>query len=208
CGACAGHAPRHLRRARARRPPRAAAGADGALARRPRDPVRLPRRIDAGAGRLRTPHVGQRHAGLGEGGVGVATTTGASTTASVLDGWKAQGIRFVRFELPDMHGTSRTKMVPIERAHAYAESGLNMYGGVAVLDSRSDVVGGTLYNEEIAYGDQLLRPDPETAAAVALCGGGERSMCDSSWADGTPLEALPRRVFRRQLERARAMGYE
>ena len=96
----------------------------------------------------------------------MATTTGASTATSVLDGWKAQGIRFVRFELPDMHGTSRTKMVPIERAYGYAESGLNMYGGVAVLDSRSDVVGGTLYNEEIAYGDQLLIPDPSTAAVV------------------------------------------
>ena len=60
----------------------------------------------------------------------MATTTGASTATSVLDGWKAQGIRFVRFELPDMHGTSRTKMVPIERAYGYAESGLNMYGGL------------------------------------------------------------------------------
>ena len=91
------------------------------------------------------------------------TTIGA---AQVLDGWRAQGIRFVRFELPDMHGTSRAKMVPIERAYGYAESGLNMYGGVAVLDSRSDVVGGTLYHEEVAYGDQLLLPDLETAAVV------------------------------------------
>ena len=45
------------------------------------------------------------------------TTTGA---AQVLDGWRAQGIRFVRFELPDMHGTSRSKMVPIERAYSLA----------------------------------------------------------------------------------------
>jgi glutamine synthetase len=35
-----------------------------------------------------------------------------------------------------------------------------------------------------------------------------RWICDSTWADGTPLEALPRRVWRRQLERARALGYE
>src|SRR4029453_4180154 len=100
-----------------------------------------------------------------EKGVEVATDT-ATGAAQVLDGWRAQGIRFVRFELPDMHGTSRAKMVPIERAYGYAESGLNMYGGVAVLDTRSDVVGGTLYNEEIAYGDQLLLPDPSTAALV------------------------------------------
>ena len=137
----------------------------------------------------------------------MATDT-AIGAAQVLDGWRAQGIRFVRFELPDMHGTSRAKLVPIERAHGYAENGLNMYGGVAVLDSRSDVVGGTLYNEEVAYGDQLLRPDAETAGLVPWCDGVARWICDSTWADGTPLEALPRRVFRRQLERARAMGYE
>ena len=133
------------------------------------------------------------------------TTTGA---AQVLDGWRAAGIRFVRFELPDMHGTSRSKMVPIERAYGYAESGLNMYGGVAVLDSRSDVVGGTLYHEEVAYGDQLLLPDLETAAVVPWAEATARWICDSTWADGTPLEALPRRVWRKQLERARALGYE
>ena len=133
------------------------------------------------------------------------TTIGA---AQVLDGWRAQGIRFVRFELPDMHGTSRSKMVPIERAYGYAESGLNMYGGVAVLDSRSDVVGGTLYHEEVAYGDQLLLPDLDTAAVVPWREATARWICDSTWADGTPLEALPRRVWRKQLERARALGYE
>ena len=133
------------------------------------------------------------------------TATGA---VQVLDGWRTQGIRFVRFELPDMHGTSRSKLVPIERAYGYAETGLNMYGGVAVLDSRSDVVGGTLYNEEVAYGDQLLRPDPGTAAIVPWEEATARWICDSTWADGTPLDALPRLVYRRQLERARALGYE
>ena len=98
----------------------------------------------------------------------MATTTGASTATSVLDGWKAQGIRFVRFELPDMHGTSRSKMVPIERAYSYAESGLNMYGGVAVLDSRSDVVGGTLYNEEIALWRPAADPRPVDRRRRAL----------------------------------------
>jgi glutamine synthetase len=70
----------------------------------------------------------------------------------VVAGWREQAIRYVRFELPDMHGTSRSKLVPIDHAEDYAEEGLNMYGGAVVLDSRSDVVPGTLYNEEVAYG--------------------------------------------------------
>ena len=88
----------------------------------------------------------------------------STSVDKVLAGWKERGIRNVRFELPDMHGTSRSKIVPIAHAASYSKNGLNMYGGAAVLDSRSDVVPGTLYNEEVAYADQLLRPDPSTAA--------------------------------------------
>jgi glutamine synthetase len=126
----------------------------------------------------------------------------------VLHEWKEKGIRNVRFELPDMHGTSRSKIVPIEHAARFAHEGLNMYGGAAVLDSRSDVVPGTLYNEEVAYADQLLHPDPSTAAIVPWAEATGRFICDATWADGKPLAASPRHVFARVLEKSRALGYE
>ena len=126
----------------------------------------------------------------------------------VLSGWKDRGIRNVRFELPDMHGTSRSKIVPIEHAAHYSQDGLNMYGGAAVLDSRSDVVPGTLYNEEVAYADQLLHPDPSTAAVVPWAESTARFICDAAWADKKPLAASPRHVFARVLERSRKLGYE
>jgi glutamine synthetase len=126
----------------------------------------------------------------------------------VLAGWRAQGIRFVRFELADMHGTSRSKLVPIEHAGRYAEEGLNMYGGTVVLDTRSDVVPGTLYNEEIGYADQRLKPDPATAAVVPWATATGRMICDAYWDDGRPLGAAPRHVFRRVLERCRELGFE
>lgn len=130
------------------------------------------------------------------------------TAAEIIEEWRADGVRFVRFELPDLHGTSRSKLVPIDHAAGYADEGLNMYGGAGVLDTRSDVVGGTLYNEERAYGDQRLVPDPATAAIVPWAEATGRFICDSRWDDGRPLEALPRHVFRRVLERCRALGYE
>jgi len=126
----------------------------------------------------------------------------------ILQGWREDGIRWIRFELPDMHGISRSKTVPIEHAADYAERGLNMYGGTSVLDTRSDVVPGTLYNEEKMYGDQLLHPDPDTAAVVPWADRTGRFICDAAWHDGTPLAASPRQVFRRALERCRAMGFE
>jgi glutamine synthetase len=138
----------------------------------------------------------------------VTTEERAQTVGQVIADWREQGIRNVRFELPDMHGTSRSKIVPIEHADRYASKGLNLYGGTGVLDSRSDVVSGTLYNEEVAYADQLLRPDPSTAAVVPWAEATARVICDGFWADGRPLEAAPRHVFRRVLERCRDIGFE
>jgi glutamine synthetase len=138
----------------------------------------------------------------------VKTQDRAVAADEILDRWREQGIRTVRFELPDMHGTSRSKMVPIENAGGYARDGLNMYGGAVVLDSRSDVVPGTLYNEEIAYADQLLHPDPSTAAIVPWVPATGRMICDAAWADGRALGAAPRHVFRRVLDRCHELGYE
>ncbi len=130
------------------------------------------------------------------------------TVEQVLADWAERGIRYVRFELPDMHGTSRSKTLPLEHAAASAESGLNMYGGAVVLDTRSDVVSGTLYNEEVAYADQRLKPDPATARVVPWAEATGRMICDTFWDDGRPLAAAPRHVFGRVLERCRELGYE
>lgn len=128
--------------------------------------------------------------------------------ADIVKGWEAEGVRNVRFEIPDMHGISRSKLVPLRSVADYARSGLNMYGGTVVLDSRSDVVPGTLYNEEIGYGDQLLWPDPATACRVTWAERTGRFICDAAWHDGRPLEAAPRHVFKRVLDRWAELGLE
>jgi glutamine synthetase len=138
----------------------------------------------------------------------MAAETGTAQVGEILARWTSEGIRYVRFELPDMHGNSRSKLIPIGKAAGYAKEGLNMYGGAGVLDTRSDVVAGTLYNEEVAYGDQRLQPDPDTALVVPWAESTARFVCDSVWDDGTLLEALPRHVFRRVLDRCRELGYE
>jgi glutamine synthetase len=126
----------------------------------------------------------------------------------VLEDWRKDGIGYVRFELPDMHGISRSKTIPIAHATDYASRGLNMYGGASVLDSRSDVVPSTLYHEERGYGDQLLFPDPDSATVIPWADRTGRFICDATWYDGQPLAATPRHVFRRALDKARSMGFE
>jgi glutamine synthetase len=133
----------------------------------------------------------------------------ADTTATeIIEGWRAHGVRWVRFEVPDLHGTSRSKTVPIEHAPGFAEGGLNMYGGAGVLDTRSDVVPGTLYNEETGYADMRIVPDPDTGAIVTWLDGTARFICDAYANDGRALGAMPRHVLRRVVDRCRALGYE
>jgi glutamine synthetase len=135
-------------------------------------------------------------------------TTDLERIKESLEGWQRDGVGFVRFELPDLHGISRSKTIPIVHAQDYAERGLNMYGGASVLDSRSDVVAGTLYHGERGYADQLLFPDPGSAAVLPWADRTARFICDARWYDGTPLAATPRFVFRQALEKARSMGFE
>jgi len=129
----------------------------------------------------------------------------AERVAAAVDVWRDRGVRFVRFETPDLHGTSRSKLIPLGAVVDYAERGLNMYGGTIVLDTRSDVVPGTLYNEEIGYGDHLLWPDPDTALELPWAPGTARFVCDLGWQQGGPVEAAPRRVLERVLERLREL---
>ena len=117
------------------------------------------------------------------------------------------GIQHVRFELPDMHGSARSKQVPVERFAASAREGVNMYGGIVALDTASHVIPGTLYNEEVKYKDQTLRPDLSTLATVPWLDGMAKVICDTEWEDGTPLHAAPRHVARRMLERVAELGF-
>src|SRR5579862_5028256 len=75
---------------------------------------------------------------------------------------RAEGIAFVRFELPDLHAISRSKLIPIDAVEGYARKGLNFYGGILGLDTASNVISGTGLNEEINYGDSKLYPDFST----------------------------------------------
>ncbi len=122
------------------------------------------------------------------------------TVPELVAGWREQGIRNVRFELPDMHGTSRIEDHPDRACRVVRGEGLNMYGGHRrARQSRSDVVAGTLYHEEIGYGDQLLAPDPETAAIVPWAEATARLICDAHLGRRPPSRgrAAPRVPARR-----------
>ena len=77
-----------------------------------------------------------------------------------------KGIEYLRFELPDMHGVSRSKVVPADKVEAFARRGLNFYGGVIGLDTSSNVVP--------ASGMPSARISPRDPA-TSLCASFQRS---------------------------------
>jgi len=119
---------------------------------------------------------------------------------------QAREARFLRFELPDLHGVARVKVVPVNQAEGFLREGLNMYGGTVALDTASCVVGGTGLNEEVRYRDQLLFADLDTLAPVPWLPGTWRVICDAHWSAGEPIAAAPRQVLKRALAAARAQG--
>src|ERR1700690_1352570 len=121
---------------------------------------------------------------------------------------RAEGIAFLRFELPDLHAISRSKLVPIDAVEGYARKGLNFYGGILGLDTASNVISGTGLNEEINYGDSKLFPDFSTLRKVPWKSNTAKVICDVHFNDTQPIKAAPRYVLKNLLETAAAMGYD
>jgi glutamine synthetase len=131
----------------------------------------------------------------------------ADQISKFVDRLKADGITYVRFELPDMHGTSRLKIVPIDKVEGYARNGLNMYGGVLALDTASSVVGGARLNEEVRYSDSQLFPDLDSVTPVPWLDKTAKVICDPHMF-GRPIAASPRLVLKQLIAKAAELGFD
>ena len=138
----------------------------------------------------------------------VVTTAAPATITSWVESLTAQGIKYVRFELPDLHGVSRLKVIPIGKVESYARKGLNFYGGTLALDTASSVVTTSGYHEERRYRDHLLFPDISSCTPVPWMDNTAKVVCDAYWAPEDPLLAAPRYVLKSLLDRAKQLGFD
>jgi glutamine synthetase len=121
---------------------------------------------------------------------------------------RADGIEFLRFELPDLHAISRSKLVPIDAVENYARKGLNFYGGILALDTASSVVPGAGLNAEINYADSKLYPDFSTLRRIPWKQNTAKVICDVAFQDNSPIKAAPRYVLRNLIEAAAELGFD
>jgi glutamine synthetase len=115
-------------------------------------------------------------------------------------------IEYIRFELPDLHGTSRSKTIPAARAGDYALRGLNFYGGVLGLDTSSNVVPASGLHGDRVYADQNLFPDPDSFRRIPWLQNTASVCCLGYWDDGEPQRAAPRFVLSGLVAEANALG--
>jgi glutamine synthetase len=135
------------------------------------------------------------------------TPIAADRIAEFMSTLKEQGIEYVRFELPDLHGVSRLKVVPIDKVEGYTRKGLNFYGGTLALDTASMVVPESGLHAERKYRDHMLIPDLDTLAPVPWLDRTAKVICDAQWSAEEPLTVAPRYVLKSLLDKAAEMGF-
>jgi glutamine synthetase len=118
----------------------------------------------------------------------------------LIEGAKAKGIRFVQLQFTDIMGVVKAVTIPIHQLEGSVRHGTWFDG--------SSVEGFT----RIAESDQYLMPDMRTFSEIPwLKGSGPRGtarvICDVYTPRGEAFAGDPRNVLRRQVERARKLGY-
>lgn len=128
--------------------------------------------------------------------------------AGLMAALKKNGTEYLRFEMADMAGVSRSKTVPVDKVESYARHGLNFYGGVLGLDTSSNVVPASGLHGDRNYADQALFPDPDSLRVIPWLENAASVACLGYWEDGEPQRAGPRFVLSELVKRANALGYD
>jgi glutamine synthetase len=120
--------------------------------------------------------------------------------AEKIDAAKESGIRFVQLQFTDVIGAVKAVTIPIHQLEGSVRHGTWFDG--------SSIEGFT----RIAESDQYLMPDMSTFSEIPwqkASGprGTARVICDVFTPSGEPFVGDPRGVLRRQVERAKKLGY-
>jgi glutamine synthetase len=132
------------------------------------------------------------------------------TGRDLIDSGIADGsLDTVVVAFPDMHGRPVGKRVTADFFTSHvAEHGIEACDYLLAVDVDMTPLPGYHYtNWDTGYGDFLCLPDYDTARLIPWLPGSAMVLCDLvDTTDATPIEVSPRRILRRQLERAAERG--
>ncbi len=121
------------------------------------------------------------------------------TDRDILECTKRDRVRFVQLQFTDLNGILKGVTIPISKLEDALKDGLWFDG--------SSIEGFMAISES----DMYLKLDLDTYAVIPWTVGSDvpvaRFMCDVYTEDGKPFEGDPRYVLKKQLARARKLGY-
>jgi glutamine synthetase len=125
--------------------------------------------------------------------------SGGLTKREILDRAKDDNVQFVQLQFTDLNGLLKGVTIPISKLDGVLDDGLWFDG--------SSVEGFTRIFESDMYlkldlNTYAVIPWTKSSAAVVA-----RFMCDVYMPDGKPFEGDPRYILKKQLERAKKMGF-
>jgi glutamine synthetase len=121
------------------------------------------------------------------------------TKAEILKTCKSESVRFMRLQFTDIHGANKNVEVPSSQ-FGKALDGEIMFDG-------SSIEGFTRIEES----DMLLHPDLDTFRVFPFNGEQgkvARLVCDVKQPDGSDFDGDPRTCLKRQVAKAKRMGYQ
>ena len=118
----------------------------------------------------------------------------------ILSRCKQKNVRFIHLQFSDLMGMIKSVTIPISKLEDAIDKNVWFDG--------SSIEGYT----RIFESDMYLKLDLPTFAIVPWESNGEtavaRIICDVFMPDGQPFEGSPRHILKRQLERAKKMGFD
>jgi glutamine synthetase len=129
--------------------------------------------------------------------VALSSSFGSDDVQRLQQTLEAQGVHTLIAQFTDLHGVAKGKLVPLAHLGTLLNTGAGFSGpsiagtGLPRMGPRSEYYG---------------RGDPATARALPWMPGYARIACDGFVA-GTPFEACPRQVLRRQTARLAERGW-
>ena len=130
----------------------------------------------------------------------------AQATAEPLRHMQEKGVRFSQFEMPDINGYMRAKLMPLTKSLSAAGSGCS----TLIMSGRSgDMISFTPWsNFENGFPKMVAVGDLDTLIDWPWSDGMSAILSDIYMEDGTPCPLAPRHILRRAIEACREQNLE
>ena len=129
----------------------------------------------------------------------------AETLAALRERLRADGVRFIQVEVPELDGGMRGKLLALDKGLSADVGFSNILYGLTTAD---DVYLSPFSNYENGFADVFGRPDPATLRRLPWRPDTAAVVLDIHDPDGTMTLECPRTMLRRAADKAAAMGFE